>query len=194
MKPKSKLFVDLDGVIVDWLGGSLELCGVNSHNPVIRNLLRDGTKIDDLIAGGRQTLTDAVNDAGPDFWLNLRFLPWGKELIARLKTEFAATHRLAFLTSPGKFPLAAQGKVAWLLNNYPDDSIIICRDKELCASEDAFLIDDADYQIKPFIRDGGCGFLWPNQYTLMDVDDRDLGHSRQVINQCVSAIKLVHDS
>lgn len=165
MKPK--IFLDLDGVVVDWLGGSLKVCGFSADDAGIRKHLREGGMIDDVLPGGRKQLTSAVNAAGPAFWTDLEFLPWGRQLVA-LAQSFKETHDFAFLTSPGKFPLAAQGKVAWLLAHYPEESIIICRDKHLCASSAALLIDDADYQIQPFTRNGGRGYLWPNQYSLQD--------------------------
>ncbi|NBQ67370.1 MAG: hypothetical protein EBU46_00480 [Nitrosomonadaceae bacterium] len=190
MKVKKKLFLDLDGVVVDWLGGSLEVCGLTDKEPTAWAHLKAGNKIDSLIPGGRPTLTAKVNAMGPAFWQNLKFLPWGQALIGRLHVEFKATHNIAFLTSPGPFPLAAQGKMAWLLDNYPDEEMIICRNKELCAHPNAFLIDDADYQVEPFIEHGGCGFLWPNQYQLRD--DADINAADKAIDQCVNTIKLVH--
>jgi len=169
MKPK--IFLDLDGVVVDWLGGSLKVCGLSADDSTIRQHLREGNSIDDVLPGGRKQLTEAVNAGGPAFWTNLEFLPWGRRIVA-LAQQFKDTHDFAFLTSPGKFPLAAQGKVAWLLANYPDESIIICRDKHLCASANAVLIDDSDYQIKPFVCNSGNGYLWPNQYRLLDGYDK----------------------
>lgn len=190
MKPKKKLFLDLDGVVVDWLGGSMEVCGLSDKEPAAWAWLKAGNKIDSLIPGGRSVLTAKVNEMGPAFWQNLRFLPWGKTLITRLTAEFDDTHNFAFLTSPGPFPLAAQGKLAWLQSHYPNDEMIVCRSKELCAHPGAFLVDDADYQIKPFMQHGGFGFLWPNQYQLRD--DADINAADAAIERCVQTIKLVH--
>jgi 5'(3')-deoxyribonucleotidase len=190
MKPKKKLFLDLDGVVVDWLGGSMKVCGLTDKEPAAWAHLKAGNKIDSLIPGGRAALTAKVDAMGPAFWQNLEFLPWGVQLVERLRVEFQHTHDFAFLTSPGPFPLAAQGKLRWLLDNFPDEEMIICRSKELCAHPNAFLVDDADYQIEPFIKDGGCGFLWPNQYVLRD--DPDLNAADKAIDRCVNTIKLVH--
>lgn len=165
MKPK--IFIDLDGVIVDWSGGMLKLFNADANDPKLRPLLLNGDKIDDVF-GGWDEVSRAVANRGPEFWTDLEFLPWGEKLIETVVTYFGATHDIAFLTSPGKFPSAGAGKMQWLLDNYPDMNLIICKYKHLCASPNAVLIDDAAYQIDPFIANGGFGILWPNQYKIID--------------------------
>ncbi len=193
MTKRKKIFIDLDGVLVDWASAMMRLAGLDPACPIVREkfLQADG-KIDNFV-GGAVKVYELIDAAGIHFWTSLRLFPWARPLVTAL--EHAAGHRahIAFLTSPGRFPHAYEGKRAWLAENFPAYRMILCKDKYLVASNDAILIDDADYQVKPFIHHGGQAYLWPNQFLLEDhqasLPDRQLIQAK-AITDCVRTVQF----
>jgi len=160
------VFLDLDGVIVDWLGPTMKLAGLNPTDASTRNAVRDNPPIVDRMIG-HERLIELLEKAGSDFWVNLPLLPWADLLIDSLNK--ALPDQICFLTSPGNWSSAASGKMIWQEKNYPDIPILIGTHKQLAASDLKFLIDDDPNQYSRFIQMGGQGWLWPNQYVLEDL-------------------------
>ena len=170
-KKKKKVFLDMDGVISDWLGSACKLCDIDLLDEEIRKELKanDGF-LDDYV--DEKTLWKNIEDAGVGFWENLELFPWSKKLYKRLEEE---ADEFAILSSPGKFTeiasVACNGKVSWLDNHFGNkENYIFAYKKFLCASDDAILVDDSPNKINPFIEAGGHGFLWPNPLDLCDGD------------------------
>lgn len=194
---RPRIFVDLDGVLVDWAGAMLQLGGLDPNDPTIRQkLINSGGDIDTLL-GGAANVHRLVDSIGSRFWEHLRLFPWARPLMAALIKDFdGEMGHVAFLTSPGRFFGAHEGKRKWQHNNFPDVPLILCKDKFLCASPSALLIDDADYQVDPFRHYGGDAILWPNQYTL-EVDG--FGHTeatkQRLWQQAVAnTVQQIHQS
>jgi len=169
MNKRIKIFLDLDGCISDWLGNGCKTCGVDATDPVIRNQLKDGVWLDDII--DKEVMWDTINSRTHTWWMELELLPWAKKLVETLRP----LGDFAFLTSPGdmvKHPItaanAAYGKVLWCNEHFKGIPLIISHSKHLNANENSILIDDSKLKIDNFMLYGGRTFTWPNQYRFID--------------------------
>jgi hypothetical protein len=172
---KRTVFIDLDGVMVDWFGGVADLIGddpnifrdiyLNDPDPknVVNNLIQHNNVWTKILAGG------------PEWWADLDPLPWAAELWATMKTM----GKVCVCTSSGnskKYPETAAassaGKVLWMGKHLDDpNNFAICPRKALLAHPDAVLIDDFERNIRAFSKAGGYGILWANQYELLEASE-----------------------
>lgn len=165
------IFIDMDGVITDWLTPVCSLCGIDIEDPKSRALLKMGKRLEDFV--GSEKVWESIDNRQYVWWEKLEKLPWADRLIS-----FAKKHGdIAFLTSPGnlkKHPVSAanacHGKVFWVKKNYEDIPLILTQDKHLCANDKTLLIDDSIKKINSFQKSGGHAFRWPVQYSILDKD------------------------
>lgn len=174
-KNKIRIFIDIDGVLADWLGKACETCGIDDNDSKIRDVLKDGGMLQDLrdYIKDENEMWQKIEKEGSDWWRDLELLPWAKKLY----NEMDKLGEVALLTSNGKITeyvdsagSAAKGKCEWVKKHFNTNSLIIAHDKHFCASSNTILIDDSPDKIEKFIEWGGHGFLWPNQYRLKDED------------------------
>ncbi len=164
MKKVTTVFLDLDGVLVDWLNGMRKFAGL--PDSVYDGFRKDPSTLSheavEPIFGGKLPMHTMMRERPMEFWRDLDLFPWANRLVKELKQEFP----LAFLTKPGKNPSAASGKLKWQLDLYPDIPILIGGDKFLAASPTKALVDDDQYQLDRFALHGGLAIRWPNQFEL----------------------------
>ena len=94
-----------------------------------------------------------IQSADVDFWLNLEWMPDGKQLWSYIKK-----HNPMILSAPvGK----AIGKVEWCKKNLgiPENRIILTHDKYEYAKHNTVLIDDMKKNTEPFEQKGGTSIL-----------------------------------
>ena len=178
------VYLDMDGVLVDWVGGVFDLFGCGPHG---QERIRQH---DDVYTELSRQLDRKVTDAevihkvslfSPDFWANLKWTKLGPDI---LRTCARAPSTM-ILTSPGSHSTqCAAGKTEWVRNNIPTlvGKTAILRDKWEVAHGKSILIDDKQSTIEKFEKAGGYGFLWPrpwNRYRRppTDQDVRRLGAS-----------------
>lgn len=129
-------FLDLDGVLIDFIGGYKKLSGKTpkSYQDVDWKIIESG---------------------GVDFWANLEWLPSGKELWKALK-EFKPT----ILSSPSRHKDSRVGKRIWVRRELGKSvPLILESQKEKYADKNSILIDDLHNNIKKFKEMGGLGIL-----------------------------------
>lgn len=100
---------------------------------------------------------------GEDFWYNLEFYPWSKELLNNLQR----LGKVTIVTAPTKDPGCFSGKYRWLTEklNINHDDIIIGRSKHLLANKYSILIDDNPRNIMEFVLRGGNGVTFPQPWS-----------------------------
>lgn len=165
-----KIFIDLDGVIVNWSGGLCKLVGADPSDPKIRELLKQEPFIQGGPFGTTQDVYDIVNNAGFWFWYELDLLPWAKNLVSLCK-EYGDIY---FLTSPSTFIDAPSAKMAYIKSYLNDEKFIITQHKYTCANASSILIDDLQLNIDLWEQNNGITFHWPNQWAILEVDPQ--GH------------------
>jgi len=152
-KPKSKkIFLDMDGVIVDFMRGAHEYHKLPYSSypyPVGEWMFTKHLLMDDH---------DFWSPLGYKFWAELPWMPDGHE-IWRMIMDLDPV----LCTAPTLHPGCAGGKMQWIKNNLPQmyKRVIITAAKEMCAHPSALLIDDADHNVNKWRANGGVAILVP---------------------------------
>ena len=157
MKPI--IFLDMDGVLVDFVTGMADAIGKKIISiPRGNSDMETWPGIDMPV----QAFQDALDAQGHLFWTELKKYSWSDELVDICETV-GDTY---ILTAPSRNPGCSSGKVAWIENNYPSLSkkIVLARDKFLCATPSRILIDDTEQKIADFINHDGRTILFPQPW------------------------------
>lgn len=135
-QPSWKIFLDLDGVVVDFNGHLKEW---QSKHPADVNI-----------------------DTLPyEYWNSLQMFDWALMMHADLQ-KYAP---VVFLTSPTNFGQCAAGKLDWIQRNFKTRDFLIGGCKWACASPSSILIDDNQKKIDRFRSAGGHGILFKSSPT-----------------------------
>lgn len=155
-----KCFLDLDGVLVDFVSGACKIHGIPIDYTQSEN--RGKWDIEQLMG---ISSSDFWKPLEFDFWANLEWMSDGKEILKSVERTFGRDN-IAILTSPSKNIGCASGKVVWLEKNMPEYArqYIISPVKHFCAGPKTVLIDDSDQNIKDFEWAGGKGILVPRPW------------------------------
>ena len=149
----SKIFLDLDGVLVNWVGGVIKLLNLD-----IGEHLYEGWD-DHLRHSG---LSDgefwAKLDADPTFWYNLLPYDGAKEFYQELN-QIAPVY---ICSSPSADYKCHSQKIKWCVDHLGimPNKVILMKDKHFLAKQDRALIDDAPHNINKFTKEGGIGLMY----------------------------------
>lgn len=135
------LFVDLDGVLVDFAKGYEELTGLDTRSEYIN---------------GDNEFWAPVDAKGPAFWATLDWMPDGKTLWSYIKK-----YKPHILSSPSRSQSSRVGKEAWVRINLPNsiNKLLLYprHEKQLFSAENHILIDDLEKTIIEWREKGGIG-------------------------------------
>jgi 5'(3')-deoxyribonucleotidase len=157
-----KIFLDLDGVLVDWSGGLCKLMNIDPMCDEAQRILKMDKAISGWKFGSVENVERKVNEAGYDFWYNLELTPWAYNLL-HLCEQYSPVY---FLTSPGPFHAAGHAKLDYIEKHFRSTNTIITKHKEICAGPRYVLIDDLKRNITEWEHHGGIPFHWPCQWEL----------------------------
>lgn len=151
-----KLYCDMDGVLVDFLGGADEVASKNHYDE--RWL--------DIAKRSQIEAWDILSRKGPDFWADLDWEIYGKKLWNSIK-EYDPVILSAYpysIEDPTIKTDAVIGKREWINRNigsYFASTAVICSmdEKSLFADENSILIDDFIWLINEWEKAGGIGVL-----------------------------------
>jgi 5'(3')-deoxyribonucleotidase len=165
-KPEIKtIFLDIDGVLSDWVKAALWVNGVDDPDSLMNNWPKGVTDIEGVFPDKHRERLLEQCDHTPHFWEELEKLPWADELV-----DWAHTYaeEVIILTSPSKYTNCASQKVRWLKNHFPEFAnerrFLIGKRKYYCAAPDRLLIDDTPQQTSKFVDYGGRAILFPAQW------------------------------
>jgi 5'(3')-deoxyribonucleotidase len=153
-----KIFLDMDGVLVDFVSGAHR--AFNKHYdhaaPLVWEFFKEwGVSFKEF---------DAKCDI--DFWDLLDWMPDGPEIEQTVRHKFGPEN-IYLLTTPMPNSGSGTGKLRWIKRCMPwvyDRTIISYAPKSLLAGPDTLLIDDKDENIAEFVAAGGCGILVPRPW------------------------------
>ena len=141
-----KVMVDMDGVLTDWEGA-------------VKGLTGESLSWDDP-EDKKIKIYQAIDEAGPNFWSEMKYLP--DDIGGRALWKICQPFHPTILSSPGKFMYAQQGKREWVAANLPGTTLYLSVDKFEYAERDAVLIDDNESNIGSWREAGGTGILHKN--------------------------------
>lgn len=155
-----KCLLDLDGVLVDFVGG---MCRAHGRpNPYDGNANAGGY---DMHAMWGISANEFWAPADAAFWHGLEMLPDGQRILSACVNRFG-TDNVCLLTSPSLNEGATEGKVRWIYDHLPafKRQFLIGAAKEFCAHSGAVLVDDYDKNVMKFREHGGRAILVPRQW------------------------------
>lgn len=182
MRPR--IFLDMDEVLVDFVGGACRRWGVTveavrSNWPVGEwDIVPPLSKVVNAVPRGQRpdwsALTEAefwrhIHDRGPDFWCNLEPHPWLEDLLTAVR---AVTPDWYIVSSPSRCPSSHAGKATWLKRYFGPlfDRFLLTPHKHLLAGPGAVLIDDREETVERFVAHGGRGILFPAYHNSRHAD------------------------
>ena len=153
MSPKI-VFVDLDGVLCDFVGGVLKLHGLEMPN------FNGAYDISDVLGMSVNKFWGAINEKD-DFWATLEKTADSDEILQILEKSFG-TSNIFFLSSPQNNSACYKGKIEWVIKNYSayKKRLILTGHKHLLASKGRYLVDDSEVNCAKFSSRGGKSFLY----------------------------------
>ena len=130
----------MDGVLVDFNKGYFKLTGYKL----------DGVHRTD------ERFWDPINEAGYDFWINLKWMSDGRKL-----WSYIEKFNPELLSAPSRQPDSRIAKHDWVKRELPGVHLTLrsAKNKKEFASPTSILIDDREDNINDWIGAGGIGIL-----------------------------------
>lgn len=160
-----KLYLDMDGVIADFITGACDALGID--DPWVKDpntsheCLREALGYDSM-----ESFYEDVHgqDFGKqvEFWANLPKLPHANRIISEVTRIFG--ENIFLLSSPSVSSNGCMpGKIKWIEKHFPQflDKFAFTKCKWAFAHDDAILLDDFALQTKRFEEAGGYSILCP---------------------------------
>lgn len=141
---KYKLFVDMDGVLVDFDKGYEQLTGVD----ISKMSFQTGPKF-----------WNPIDKAGSDFWANLEWMEDGKKL-----WKFISPYKPTILSAPSKKQSSKIGKTKWVDRELKNVSLLLvpAHAKKNFSGPNNILIDDRGINCDQWIESGGIAIYHSN--------------------------------
>ena len=149
-----KIYLDMDGVLVDFDRGCLELCGMKASS-------QDGERdphYDDL-------MWEAIRKIDR-FYEKLELMPGAKEMFDRIREKYG--DRCEILTGVPRpergIMTAGEEKNSWMRRMLSEEvkvNIVLRKEKlQYCTGPETVLIDDRADTIRDWVKKGGTGILY----------------------------------
>ena len=166
MRDRLKIFLDMNGVLVDLVGGLINLYPEEERNGFIQRL-KEGEEYKDVLLG----CWDRVSSNPQKFWEGLMVFPWTDKLMS-ICSNYGSTAILSSVESPDRSTLSDAyshfGKMKLVSKYFGEIPLVITKAKYLLGTQYSILIDDTRKRVDSFRKHGGNIFLWPNQYHILD--------------------------
>jgi 5'(3')-deoxyribonucleotidase len=167
-----KVFLDMDGVIADFVSAAVRV-----HGKPDPYLLPSSLGIFDMEKLWGITIEEfwaPINDAGASFWSTLEPMKDAFD-IAQTAIDFAGgPENVCVLTSPSNDPGCIPGKRAWMEMHFPElkKNMLFGSAKHFLAGPNRILVDDRDKNLEDFAAHGGRSVcvprLWNRLHSLSD--------------------------
>jgi 5'(3')-deoxyribonucleotidase len=155
------IYLDLDGVCVDFVNASIQANGFDPDE-IARKWSRDFKgeyRVWEVLGILREDYWDTIALQGEDFWRDLEAYDWYDQLYGGL-CEIAP---VIFLSSSTRTPSCLSGKLHWLQDRFGVTfrDFIFTGQKQQLASPAALLVDDYGSNVESFRGAGGHAILFP---------------------------------
>lgn len=150
--------LDMDGVLVDFYNGCLELFGKNHTD------LKIG---DESIRHFGDNLSDEefYEQFDYDFWVNLKFTEEALDLVGFVVHLFGRKN-VCIVSTPMRKPETVAAKLHWIQTHLPEFSRqnLLGAPKHFCACHRTVLVDDMKKNVVPFRENGGAAIMMPRPW------------------------------
>lgn len=155
-----KVYLDLDGVLVDFRRGVCEAFGFPYDNPSEKWCFwEDWPNVTSKMVNAICT---------QEFWRTLNFMHDGQVILYGWVGLMKKFEDITLLTTPMPNPDSWTGKYMWIKENMPakfmENVIMLQGSKAQLAGPDTLLIDDKDENIAEFVAAEGQGILVPRKW------------------------------
>lgn len=173
MKGDFEILMDLDGVLVDFIRGVIEVHGLHKTTEE----LYAGCPNKDIVEILNMPAAYFWKPMNEEFWSKLEWLPDGEEILKYIEKRFGQEH-ITLWTSPSLNHGCMDGKLRWVerhLPRYYKHNIVFGHKKHLGARPDTILVDDMDKNVTKFVERGGkvvqppriWNSLWQDSYRVL---------------------------
>lgn len=152
------IFLDLDGVLVDFVRGASEVFN-QDYDKIIEKWEPGCYDMEKMLGISKEKFFNTIEEKGEDFWAKLPPFPYSKDFYDHCTT----LGKTVICTSPTYDCKSTSGKMRWLHKNYGRNfrNYILTPRKELCARSSHVLIDDHVPNVEKFRDNGGQAILFP---------------------------------
>jgi len=159
----SRILVDLDGVMADFVGAAIRL---HRYQPAeILPNMKGSYDIEKILEIPAQDFWGKISE-DILFWHGLEKTEEADSLLELVTKKPRSPEQVFFCSSPTTDPASHHGKAMWVKNHYPKylRRLILCSQKHLLANRDTLLIDDSDANVEAFKKAGGRAVLVPRPW------------------------------
>tara|TARA_B100001093_G_scaffold500429_1_gene550882 strand:- start:625 stop:1185 length:561 start_codon:yes stop_codon:yes gene_type:complete len=158
---KYEIYLDLDGVCIDFLTSAFEIQGYDPEMIFAKWKATQPGELFPTLSIEKNPLEFFTDEAlGEEkFWRELKAYKW----FSLLYTELSSFGNVMFLSAPSGAPGCLSGKHHWLTDYFGANfsEYIFTKHKDRLAHERAILIDDMPFNVSAFKARGGRAFLFP---------------------------------
>ena len=187
--PKPRIFLDMDGVLVDFVSAALACHGAPD---LLDNWPPGEWSVPQVLGISKEEFWRAIDAQGHVFWANLCPYPWTRQLVDMVASLDPGW---TIATAPSRNPACPQGKISWMRshldegNGRPFMRFMIGRDKHALAAPRCILVDDSDEKIDAFNEAGGIGILFPQPWNSDHHIGDSMAHVTARLREAVAAIE-----
>jgi len=161
---KHKVFLDLDGILADFVAGICE-----AHKREDPYELKKNMGSYDLLQVWEISPDELWGPANSlEFWKNIKRTSEADDIM-NIVLEYFDEEQVCFLTAPTEHHGCHSGKFEWIMQHYPSfkHRYLIGNPKQFCAGPRSLLIDDSEKNVKAFLKEGGRSILYPRPWNAL---------------------------
>ena len=160
------IYLDLDGVMVDFVGASVQLLCPVGWEHIMKTWPKGEFDVWTVLGVSVDKFWAEIDREGMEFWRSLKPYPWAMELYNRLNE----LGKVVILTSPARSANSALGKILWMQDFFMEgmsfrDYMLVPSDlKYQLAAPGRILVDDAERNVRAFDQMGGQAVMVPQPW------------------------------
>lgn len=167
MIPRDKCFLDMDGVIADFMGS---LCRVHGKTNPYEDAKALGCWDTEQLWGiSEKEFWAPIAGNSLEFWQGIEKTKEADEIVELVSNAFGPAN-VVILTAPSSDHGSVPGKRDWIERHYPQFKkrmiFATASAKQFMASSTSVLVDDKDSNVAEFIRAGGHSVLVPRPWNM----------------------------